>query len=1212
MVDPRRAVAIRLRIIGADEVVVAVLVYQTNLTVADTVKDVIDLAVVAIQADVILLPHAVIVKQMPLPGSFTGLVLDVDESGLDIVDVLLGGVPVAVHLEPLAVDPLTGPTIAGTVGVLNQIAAGQDVVAEGVVIAADLLVAVHGTAGGGVEVIINLITVRVIAGHPAGGHLTVHGVVQTVIEVDRTGQLALADAVLVKLVEALNRSILTGRNVLHAGHGIVVDVILVRAVFLIPALTDGVVDDKAVLKVGIHTGVVSAGLGAALPAGIIGHKGKQAVLRLILRALGKGIERGSTQIHVVADVTGVGNNHLVAVPSAILGSGLDAGHNAQGVGGGGIDALGAVDPVEHHGQQVVLIHRGGGQLEVVVDHTQFGDVHLQILIELGGDAHLGLHADTLGQAQHITKGGIALVIRVGQHKHDVSHLGRNLNGVHIQSKGITQGNILAGIGYRVVEVVVGGGVFHLTDPGQGPVTGGDVIEIEGRLILAEHSGTDLAIGILILQDDGEHRHITGAGLTTGSDVKALKDGTGPHIALALRILLQIAAEDVVLVHLHRGAVISGLQRQAGGLVVDEGQGFLGELQGFRNDHVQSLAAGNLTVHHKLHLHVAVIGGGEHAILGDGAHGLVRNRPVGALGDHSGGADVVNADGVELQLGADGQIIVIRLNDGAVKLLGGLGGGDRHQRAGHATGIAVGGTVDHLDLVAALRLGHIGGGAAAVQVHSTDAAGLQHDLGDLAQSAAAGEGLLTTVQNHHHHRAVCLNTDGGTAGTLILGSTGSQLTVPNQELTGAEAADTLHHFIRQGVILCLGADDGGTVLQNAEEAIAVDALPHLAVHNQQTGRLTGGGVEAVAVGGHNGSEILHVLVVLNQSGHLILHALHTPALGGIVVLIVGHNGHVVAGYVHSGHVVHHLFAVGRHSVLDILADTGCQHGGGGGEDGIVTVVRFFLLFALVTAAGLQLALGVVEQIVRQRVAAGLTDQGIIRDAAVRLQDLDTHVGAIGVVHRLAHRLTGHLTGETVVQEINGAIHVVQLSGEVILHQLAEGAVALLILTGQVIGVHIAVEVVPAERVVGVHAEAVLTDILGHLLHGVAGGDVTVQSAEIQQVAQVARPAGQVVRLNRGIDVGNVHSTEHMTKVGRIAVRQIEILNDNVTQVHHGGAVGGILLPYVVGEHGDLLSGQRRPVTILVTVNAGTDKVQHQLTGVTAGLSSKLVRIDLQLL
>ena len=87
-----------------------------------------------------------------------------------------------------------------------------------------------------------------------------------------------------------------------------------------------------------------------------------------------------------------------------------------------------------------------------------------------------------------------------------------------------------------------------------------------------------------------------------------------------------------------------------------------------------------------------------------------------------------------------------------------------------------------------------------------------------------------------------------------------------------------------------------------------------------------------------------------------------------------------------------------------------------EDGIVTVVRFFLLFALVTAAGLQLALGVVEQIVRQRVAAGLTDLGIIRDAAVRLQDLDTHVGAIGVVHRLAHRLTGHLTGETVVQEI----------------------------------------------------------------------------------------------------------------------------------------------------------------------------------------------------
>ena len=198
----------------------------------------------------------------------------------------------------------------------------------------------------------------------------------------------------------------------------------------------------------------------------------------------------------------------------------------------------------------------------------------------------------------------------------------------------------------------------------------------------------------------------------------------------------------------------------------------------------------------------------------------------------------------------------------------------------------------------------------------------------------------------------------------------------------------------------------------------------------------------------------------------------------------------------------------------------------------------------------------------------------------------------------------------VQEVHGTILIAQVSGEIIFHQLAKGAVTCLVLVHQVVGVHIAIEIVPTESVGCIHTKAILFDVGGHLIHG-ASRYVCPLGTVIQQVAQVTGPTGQVVRLDGGGHVRNVHRTGHVTKVSRVTVGQGEIADDDITQVHSGGAVGGILLLYVVGERGDLLSGQRRPVTIPVTLDAGADKVQHQFTGVSAGLSRKLVCIDLQL-
>ena len=211
------------------------------------------------------------------------------------------------------------------------------------------------------------------------------------------------------------------------------------------------------------------------------------------------------------------------------------------------------------------------------------------------------------------------------------------------------------------------------------------------------------------------------------------------------------------------------------------------------------------------------------------------------------------------------------------------------------------------------------------------AGLQHDLSDLFHAAAAGEGLLSAVQHHKDNLAGSGDTDGGTAGSvavIAVTSGDADLTVFDQG--GTEAANTLLDPALVGLIIVLGSDHGRTVLQDSEEAAAVNRVPFHTVHYQQTARLARSHVIAVGIDAGDHVVILDVVlafgvsVFLLSGNGLVKDTGHAP-LAGIIVFVVDVDLDIIPGQIRSGQIEHHLLVVGGHGHLDLLRNAGRQNG-----------------------------------------------------------------------------------------------------------------------------------------------------------------------------------------------------------------------------------------------------------------------------------------------
>ena len=368
----------------------------------------------------------------------------------------------------------------------------------------------------------------------------------------------------------------------------------------------------------------------------------------------------------------------------------------------------------------------------------------------------------------------------------------------------------------------------------------------------------------------------------------------------------------------------------------EGNGDCGtiECQSIRNNCMNGSVTNFLAFIVSSQSHITLGSCGQYAIListvGNFISHAIRNLGCTTSGRNAGDAD--------LGRGTGGHILVLGSHGHMIESVG-----RNRQRGDHQTGRdrtlgAIGRIIDDLNSVRAFLTSSIGSGAAAVQVDGGHAAGLQHDLCQLVHGAAAGERLLTAIQNHKHYLTIFGNTHTGTRMTVSVIITSSRcgniLAVPNQPL---RTGNGLPHsgvaiFINIVIGICRIVNHSSTVGQNGKEGIAATGRTEgFTIDNRVTGGLASGHVVERTVDARNyGVVIADVILIFRigvlfiRIGNLIGQFFHAQAI--IVLLLVRSlHDYVITADISGGHIVHHLLAIAGISIVDVLFHTGSQSG-----------------------------------------------------------------------------------------------------------------------------------------------------------------------------------------------------------------------------------------------------------------------------------------------
>ena len=233
--------------------------------------------------------------------------------------------------------------------------------------------------------------------------------------------------------------------------------------------------------------------------------------------------------------------------------------------------------------------------------------------------------------------------------------------------------------------------------------------------------------------------------------------------------------------------------------------------------------------------------------------------------------------------------------------------------------------------------------------------------------------------------------------------------------------------------------------------------------------------------------------------------------------------------------------------------------------------------------------------------------LIRQAAVSFQDLQADVGAVGVIDCGTDILMRLQTSKAVVEEIGRTVFIIQRLSEVRFTQSIQRRSSLELIV-EIVGIHIGIEIVHTKGIFRIHAKAVLQDVVCHLIHGSLGNE-TVLTAEIDQIADIACPTAKVTGGNRS-NIGDIQRTKQMAEVCALTIGGGE--SSQIPQVHGSSAVGCILLLDILRESSDLLSCQSDPVAVIITIDTGSQEVDHQQVGVIVGTaaSGKFIGIALQ--
>ena len=778
-------------------------------------------------------------------------------------------------------------------------------------------------------------------------------------------------------------------------------------------------------------------------------------------------------------------------------------------------------------------------------------------------------------------------------------------------------------------VVQTGKVFRVGDiscPGEGPVAARGVFKVENRLVGTVHSDLDRGADGVVPRDHGRDGHIAQAGL--------LAAGKGKTVVHSFDRARCAAAQfkcDIARAYSNGILVISCNQGKAHRVPVNGIDARFGEFQAVRLNHGKRLAADHRVTGQELNLHATLFDGGENTIFRDGTDGFIRGLPCDIGREFRRTAGHTDTGSDQANGGTARQIIIGGGDQGMVKLRGDRGRGDHHQRGADGTLIAIRRTVHDRECIAALLLCHKGGGAAAVQIDGGHAAGIQHDLCQLLHAAAGGEGLLAAVKNHHNDLAIRGDTHAGTGMTavvVICGGSRNGHSVLNQIDV---SADRLLDLIPIGSIIAGAADDGRAILKDREEVLGAHSVVLHALHDQCAVGRTAGHVVEVSVDAQHHIVVLHIVcgirrirVTLLGRCHLIGYAGHSPALRGIVGVVVGVNIYVLAGNIHGGDIVHDLFFIGGQCIVDRLGHAGCDSRRIRGEHRVVCVIRLRVGFGVgvrvrVDRIGPVRIARKVKEIIRKSVAARLAQRFIVGKIGQRigaLQRTDQGIAGIGAQDLASDALLRDHAAQAVSQEVGSAACVCKPCGEVVFNDRAQSRAAAVHLRCEIERIHIAIEVRIGEGVLHlveravIHAEVFCAKVGGKRIDVRLRGihlvsDIHVFGA-VHQVCNIAGPTAHVgTSLNDSIRhslhlgvVGHIHRAEHMAKVSFIAIGQCEVAD--VLQRRSRSAVCGILLGDIGGKGRILLAAHHFPGAGGVPLHACADIVDDQRIGILTGM------------
>ena len=265
----------------------------------------------------------------------------------------------------------------------------------------------------------------------------------------------------------------------------------------------------------------------ALFIGIVGvDEGNQAIGLLNAGIAGNGIQCAGAQIYVIAHFTGIFNGQaFIFIPLCVcLGHCLDPAEDTDGVGRCRVDRLGLVDPVADYSQRMGLfIEFRAGHGEIFVHQSHFGEVKLEIGVNMELHPYLSQHTDSLCQLQQEVPCSSIGIIAAGQQRHQGLDLLRNLNFLHVQRKDIGNVHLLFRIHDMIVGLIIRSGVGNITVPRKGAVSFCGSIKIEDGLVVFIHTDLDLAVGIFVIQQNGGNQHGAYAGLFNAGKHEALND-----------------------------------------------------------------------------------------------------------------------------------------------------------------------------------------------------------------------------------------------------------------------------------------------------------------------------------------------------------------------------------------------------------------------------------------------------------------------------------------------------------------------------------------------------------------------------------------------------------------------------------------------------------------------------------------------------------------